>query len=371
MDLIILMLDVYFYCQFNNTGIGRHCHNVFDSLAKLASPSIRLHYIDQTNIDAVRGAVTSRGSHPKIHAFFRRAPAHLVNLCSGTRFVWWAFESDSLPTKWLKDVQPYDEIWVPSHWGRTVLLAHGVSQNRIRVVELGVNTARFYPSPINHDGFIFLSVGKYEKRKSTDEIVEAFTQEFPLCDYPSVQLWLKADFPLFPSRVPQLAERLRYDGRIRVLSGEATDETMAQVYGMADAFVFPSKAEGFGLPCIEAIACGVPVIASDVTGQSTFLRRIPGLFEPVAYNRIPIIDEDYRHFYEADYGNLDFGTWAAPDISSLRNAMRKVFENPEKSRALALRASMVIRDEFSWEVIAGKTLAGIKELHLRSAPFDS
>jgi glycosyltransferase involved in cell wall biosynthesis len=229
---------------------------------------------------------------------------------------------------------------------------HGLAAERLRVVPAGVNERIFKPKQIAHEGFVFLSVGKYEKRKSIDEVVEAYRGEFPADQYPHVQLWLKADFPLFPERVQQLEARLADDRRIRVVSGVISDFDLAALYNQADAFVFPSKAEGFGLPCIEAIACGVPVLATRYSGQTVFLDRIEGCFIPIDFTIGPIDDADYRYFYGSQYGAEPFGSWAVPSMGSIRRSMRTVFEDHDGWRERALRASTIVRESFAWDSIA-------------------
>jgi alpha-1,3-rhamnosyl/mannosyltransferase len=48
------------------------------------------------------------------------------------------------------------------------------------------------------------------------------------------------------------------------LTGAVDDDTLAAIYTGAHALVFPSDDEGFGLPTVEALACGTPVVACDV-----------------------------------------------------------------------------------------------------------
>jgi len=361
-----MSIHVNFFCHFNHTGVGRHCESAFFAVSGNRPDDFYPMYIDNTRQSSVRRAIDDSRCDTDVTAFFWRYPDHLVRQFRGRRLIWWFFESDRLPRKWLDESQVYDEVWVPSEWARNVLLAHEVAPARIRVMESGVDTRVFRPAPVSHDGFIFLMVGKYERRKSIDETVVAFVAEFPAAHHPSVQLWLKADFLLFPDRAKDLARKVAHDARIRVISGRMSDEQMAALYCTADAFVFPSKAEGFGLPCIEAIACGVPVIATNVTAQSAFLDRIPELYAPVAFEMAAIVDDDYRHFYAADYGCDDFGSWALPSVTSLRSAMRDVYEHPESWRERGLRAAAVIRDEFSWDAIARKAIVAIQGLHSKS-----
>jgi len=356
-----MSLQVNFFAHFNYTGVGRHCENAFFAISRNRPAGLVVEYVNQTREASVARAVQSSQANKDVTLFFWVYPGQLVQAFQGRRIIWWFFESNRLPHKWIQALGSYDEIWTPSNWAREVLLAHGQPADRVRVIESGVNTEVFRPVDRAHDGFIFLSVGKYEGRKSIDETVEAYLAEFPAAQYPHVQLWLKADFPLFPERVRSLAEKLVHDPRIRVVSGEYTDDQMAELYRSADAFVFPSKAEGFGLPLLEAIASGVPAICTKVSAQSAFLDRIPGLYAGVQYEIAPIVDHDYKFFYESDYGGTDFGSWALPSIKSIRSAMREIYENPVVWKDRAQRAASIVRRDFSWDAIALKAITAIRD----------
>ena len=65
-----------------------------------------------------------------------------------------------------------------------------------------------------------------------------------------------------PDELPALVERLGLDGRVR-LAEDVGDAELGELYAGAAAFAFPSLAEGFGLPVLEAMAAGVPVVCSD------------------------------------------------------------------------------------------------------------
>jgi glycosyltransferase involved in cell wall biosynthesis len=355
-----MSVHVNFFCQFNNTGVGRHSENAFFSMSRSRPDGVALEYVNNARDDSVRRMLANVRPETDVTLIFWRLPAEFVLQVPGRRILWWFFESDRLPQKWLDDLVPYEQIWAPSPWAREVLLAHGVANNRVRVVESGVNIRVYQPGPPRvADDYVFLSVGKYEKRKSIDEVIEAFVAEFPATGHARVQLWLKADFPMFPERVQQLAARWAHESRIRIVSGHFSDEQMADLYRSADAFVFPSKAEGFGLPLLEAIACGLPAIATRFSAQAVILDHIPGLFAPVAYTVAPIVDADYAYFYAAEYGGLDFGNWALPSVESIRGCMRDVYEQRQAWRERALRASDIVRAAFSWDAIGRRALAQI------------
>jgi len=67
-------------------------------------------------------------------------------------------------------------------------------------------------------------------------------------------------------------------GRVVILSG-ASSEDLKTLYQGAALFVFPSLSEGFGLPVLEAMACGVPVLAADNTSLPEIMGKVDGLFD--------------------------------------------------------------------------------------------
>lgn len=65
-----------------------------------------------------------------------------------------------------------------------------------------------------------------------------------------------------------------------LVTGRVTDEEMLQLYNMCDLFVFPSWHEGFGLPALEAMSCGAPVIGANTSSLPEVIGRADALFDP-------------------------------------------------------------------------------------------
>ena len=72
-------------------------------------------------------------------------------------------------------------------------------------------------------------------------------------------------------RLEEKAESLGVDDMV-VFTGRISEETKADHYRLADAYVMPSRWEGFGFVVIEALACGIPVIASKLDGTAEAVR---------------------------------------------------------------------------------------------------
>ena len=163
-------------------------------------------------------------------------------------------------------------ILVDSAFVRDELVAmFDVPPQRVTVAHLGVSSAFRPRSPeetavtlrplgLQH-GHYLLSVGTIEPRKNVGHLLAAFAR---------LPAALRDGFPLVIAgargwRAADLERELRLlanAGQIRFL-GYSPAADLPNLYAGAAAFVFPSLYEGFGLPPLEAMACGVPVLASD------------------------------------------------------------------------------------------------------------
>lgn len=104
-----------------------------------------------------------------------------------------------------------------------------------------------------------LSVGARRPHKNHEVLVQALAN---LPDHISLVIVGSSD-PTFPDPLPSLISALGLESRIRLVS-EVAEEHLPAVYRAASVFAFPSLSEGFGLPVLEAMAAGVPVVMSDI-----------------------------------------------------------------------------------------------------------
>ena len=121
-----------------------------------------------------------------------------------------------------------------------------------------------------------LYVGGRVHYKNFDVLVQAFDR-WPQAKH--AQLVLVGD-ALNEAEERKLRE-LNILEHVCVMS-KASDDTLCQLYNQAAAFVYPSLYEGFGIPLLEAMSCGCPVVASRIPTTQEIAADIPLYFEPTS-----------------------------------------------------------------------------------------
>ncbi|MEL6438085.1 MAG: MSMEG_0565 family glycosyltransferase [Cyanobacteria bacterium J06621_8] len=140
---------------------------------------------------------------------------------------------------------------------------------------------------------VYLTIGGIEPRKNSLNLLQAFIRA--LNTYPAAQLIIAGGETLFdyePYRIEffnLVKEHNITIGKSLILPGVIADQYLPTLYRCADAFVFPSIKEGWGLVLLEAIASGLPIITSNILPFTEFLDRNSALL--VNPNSIPEITD--------------------------------------------------------------------------------
>jgi glycosyltransferase involved in cell wall biosynthesis len=337
-------------------GVGVHYMEFCAALRRLHGVSAHLVEVNRNAPTEVEQAVSNSGdSDINIHFF-----AKPIQGLRGVHILWFVFESTRIQPRVVAGLHHwYNLIWTPSDWGRRILIDAGLDPARVDVVPEGVNPRRYHPflrSGRPDDGVHrFLMLGKFEERKSYRESLQAFADAFR--NQSDVELLIKADYFLDHDRKREtLSGLVEAHGltNVRLLWGAWPHEALLTLYSRADTFVFPSKAEGWGLPLIEAAACGLPLVTTYHSGQTEYLQDIMDSVVQVPFRMTDIDDPEYMRFWGG--GEQDHGQWAQPDAEGLRDAL---VESRARHQDLSLRAcanSQRIRTHFSWDASVNRSL---------------
>ena len=345
--------------QRNHLGIGVHFGQFADALRRMSYLGNLVEELDCEDQDTLL-ASAERSEPQDINVCFVAMP--LQDHFRGTNIQWVVFESTRVPPTIMPTMLAADQVWVPSAWGREILIENGVTAERCHVVSEGVNSARYHPyyprveSPI----LTYLISGKYELRKSIIETVFAWQQEFG--NDPAVELVVKTThFMNQEAKYNELSNWITSQNitNIRVIWGSVTGADLVDLYQQSHVFVLPTKGEGWGLPLIEAAAVGLPIITTWYSAHTEFLQHIQSSVIAVEHDMVPVACQDYQLFYPVPDGN--WGEWAQPRVDSIRAALKKSRDSYNYLQRRARENSHIIRKTFSWAQSADRALQTLQK----------
>jgi len=298
--------------------------------------------------------VARRPSRTAPHVAYCQADA--FGRVKGRRRVGWSMlEVTGLPPEWVDGANSMDEVWVPASFNVETFRASGV-RVPVRVMPLGVDVDYFHPQITGFrpsKRFTFLSVFEWGERKAPEVLLRAFATEFKESEEVALLLSIYNRDPSVDVGA-EIAKLGLPDGPpiLVMVNAELDDTQMGALYRSADCFVLPTRGEGWGMPVLEAMACGLPTIATGWSGPADFLHDGVGYPLDVAA-MVPAVA---RCPYYAGF------EWAEPDGDHLRFLMRQVADHPEAARAKGLAAAAEVAASYTWEQAAARVKARLAEL---------
>ena len=266
-------------------------------------------------------------------------------------------EVDGFPADWVRQANQLDEIWVPSEFNRQGFVDSGL-RKPIYKMPLGVEPAYFHPGiravPNPHGEFLFLSSFEWGERKDPWLLLQTFSEAFSSTE--PVRLVCKVINRDPSVSVQNEVRRLglrESGGRISyLLNVEFPHYQLGCLYRSADCYVAASRGEGWDLPVMEALACGVPAIATDWGGHREFFHA--GIGYPLAVRRL--VPAVARCPYYTGF------RWAEPDREHLRQLLREVYENRERAAALGAAAAREMASRWTWRHSVARVVERLDEI---------
>jgi len=212
------------------------------------------------------------------------------------RFKWIAYVPlDAAPfySPWEPLLRDMDEVVAMSDFGQGVLQA-GVPARRIHRIYHGVDTQVFRPLPERatlkqHERFrgkfVVGCVARNQPRKNIPALVEAFARLSQRIE--DVHLYLHMNPCDVGYDLVTLLRRHRLEGKADISSPDLTltqalgDAELNHLYNLFDVMALPTMGEGFGLPIIESLAAGVPVVATDCSACTELVQGRGALVRPI------------------------------------------------------------------------------------------
>jgi glycosyltransferase involved in cell wall biosynthesis len=315
--------------------LGRH--NGLASGARLQWASLRAIGIDAELVDAapaLRNPLFRVGHRPGsvyvVHAAGPQSAAILASVlppaASAYRIAYWAWELPDPPPDWSGCERHFAEIWTPSGFAARSLAR--LVQRPLYVVPHHVPTR---PMRVRNftDPFTVLAMADTRSslaRKNPAGALLAFREAFG--SSPTARFLLKLHGR--PDELDEFRDSfapLLRAPNVELIRDYLDDAALADLYRRADAFLSLHRAEGFGLPMLEAMANGVPVIATAWSGNLEYMD--PSNSELVPYELVPVADG------AAIYSG---SVWAEPNVGAAAQALRRLADEPDAYSRLAAAA---------------------------------
>lgn len=279
------------------------------------------------------------------------------------------WEYSAVPPEWLDHfANDVDEVWVPSQFNKQIYVAHGVDPTKVVVTPWGVDEEFFHVNAVpvrlpSEKSFHFLYVGGAIARKGCDLLLEAYLSEFSqnddvglvIKDVGSTTFYNQSNLH---SRIEAAARS--HDGpRLIHIDRSMTDGQLASLYGACDCFVAPYRGEGFGLPILEAMACGLPVIIPSGGPTDEYVSDEHGYILPSRPIRVDL----------SAWGITEPAFLKEIDVKELRAAMRAAYVNRDHTRQLGRAAALsVVTKKRTWGNTAKQMATRIRTLAGRDTP---
>ncbi|MBB3073376.1 hypothetical protein FHS14_006423 [Paenibacillus baekrokdamisoli] len=279
------------------------------------------------------------------------------------------WETTRIPKRWLRYMNKFDAVCVPSIQNKQAMRRSGVKVP-LFLVPHGVDTKTYTPKnkklsvPNSKGKFIFVSVFGFQHRKNPETLLRAYWEEFSASDnvllviktngYASYEneKWIKNTIERYKKRLGIHKKT----APVVVIGHQLSSNQLKGIYTLGNVFVLPTRGEGVGLPFLESLASGVPVITTGWGGHMDFLTRKNSFL--ISYQlKNPETSMNSKHAISRKFRKLfaEKGQrWAEPDRGSLRKQMRFAYKNPKlcKEKGRQGRRDML---KLSWNR-AGRSL---------------
>lgn len=266
-------------------------------------------------------------------------------------FVSTVWEVNPLPDYWLEILKNIkaDGIIVPSTFNSQMI--KDKIDKPIYIVREGLDLDDFKETSVNNknEPFKFFSLFQWIPRKAYDSLLQSYFNEFNEND--NVSLIIKTsslNYNVIPSSqilssITSVKKRFGKKLPVYVNTTGIKYNEVIELYNESNAFVIPSRAEGYCRPLLEAMASNLPVITTNYGGQTDFVNNENGYLIDYDLTNIP------QQWYSGDF--QPHQVWAEPKVEHLQKLMRHVYENYNEAKEKAKIAKQMT-EQYDYRIIA-------------------
>jgi glycosyltransferase involved in cell wall biosynthesis len=336
-------------------GYGRHALSIFKGFQLLGAQPW-LHNdgwgVDReflpSEIEAAKYAGSSR--IPSKIAGMMTLPYHVYETQSLINVIVTQFETDHIPEKHIANVNKTDHLIVTSSFQPKIWKNSGCKVP-ISVMTPGVDTDLYEYRERPKDGrFKVLMVGALTGRKNPEGAIRIFQAASE-----GNQDWRLTIKTRKTNNLRRLAGVAANDSRITLIVEDWHPQQILKLYYSHDAFLWPSKGEGVGLPPLEAMATGMEVVSCNHSGMGDFIHdSVAWPIKTAGMEPANIPNQGFSPTYTYQFGSV--GNWWLPDEQHGVEQLKRCFEAWYAGRGKGLKAANYVRERHTLKHQAASVL---------------
>lgn len=228
------------------------------------------------------------------------------------------WELDAIPDRYLNFLKHFDSIWAPSTFIYETLASHGLKNIDLikHPIMIPSSTPAFFVPKDTLKVLFFFDFDSSSARKNPEAAIHAFKLAFK--SQRDVSLTVKTRGMRDDGRRKWLEDQAASDPRIKIVDKTLSRQEITSLMADHDVFLSLHRSEGLGLGCMEAIAAGKIVVATDYGGSTDFINLKTGF--PVAWQRIAVAKDQYELAENA--------SWADPSVDDAAAQLCVIYDNP-------------------------------------------
>lgn len=259
----------------------------------------------------------------------------------GPRIGFPIFELDKFSELEKCHLNSVDKILVCSKWAQKIVQREIPSKDVV-VIPLGVDLNIYNENVIserNSSCTVFLNIGKWEIRKGHDILLEAFCKTFGSAD--NVHLVMVSEDIFHADNNLQWEsyyKNHKLGDKVTIVKRLPNEKSLADIISKSDCGVYPTRAEGWGLPILNSMACGKSIIATNYSGQTEF----------VSIRNSFLVDVDkYEEAYNPPWF-IGGGNWAKISLDQICACMEYVHKTKQEGKLSPNIGGIETARRFSW-----------------------
>jgi glycosyltransferase involved in cell wall biosynthesis len=254
-----------------------------------------------------------------------------------TKVIYTGVDTTGGYSRFVEKSKEVDYILTPSNLSKDRMIKMGVTKP-IFVFPHGIERNEFtYKPRVMGDKFKFLYIGECSDRKGIFHLLKSFISLYK--NDPNVELHLKSNSAMLFYGGNEVQKYVDENSNIFWDKSDIGHERTLELYNECHAYVYPSRADTFGMTVLEAMGCGLPVISTSEPGSTELVR---GMYYETPTKEVKVIGHPWMT-----------GNWGEPDMRVLMNQMLTLQQNyntlatPEKLQEI----SEFVNENYCWEKI--------------------